>query len=201
MPNKLDYVRDELLPKHALRVPEDARPTFTTVATSMLSTAAAQVQELRKKEKTGLYKGDARAYLVAQLRDETRQMFDVIEMGALTGVRDQLTVLHKTRQAVPRGNPDVARELRETLRTLPKDDRENAIRQSLDPDIADAVLNAPGGGIGLGISDNGKQMLLRNYNETHRPGLLQQISDAEALIGAVDEFRRTVSVELMNELA
>lgn len=200
MAGKLDFVRDELLPKHTTRVPEASRATFTSIADSMIGTATAQVRELRAKEKTGLYKGDARAYLVAQLRDEARGMFDVIESGALTGVRDQLKTLHATRQTVPPGNYEVARELRETLRSLPKDERENAVRQSLDPQIADAVLNAPGGGIGLGISANGKEMLLRNFNETHRPGLLQQIADGEALIGAVEEFRRTVSAELMQEL-
>lgn len=195
-----DFLRTELLPKHTARVPDGARHTFSTIAESMLNTAAAQVRELRTKEKTGLYKGDARRVLVAQLRDEAAGMFDVIENGALSGVREQLKVLHVTRQTVPAGSYEVARELRDTLRSMPKEDREHAIRSSREVQVADAVLNAPGGGIGLGISDGGKQQLLTNFNEAHRAGLLQQIADGETLLASVSEFRRTVTDHLRESL-
>ena len=196
-----EFFRTELLPKHAQRVPEAFRADFTRIAQSLADTHDASSRDFAAKLRTGIYQGPAREYLAATLRDEARQMFDITEKGMLSGVRDNLDALRATASKVPQNiGHEVAREIRDVLRAMKKDDRENAVALSTDPDVAAAVLNAPGGGFGINLSDNAKQRLLENYNRAHRADLLQRINDAEAVIAAVEEARRTLSASLLEIL-
>jgi hypothetical protein len=183
--------------KHAQRVPEYLRGTFHRVADGYVSAGDTAAAEFTSKTKTGLYNPpDARSYLRAEVQHMNRALADVVDTGHLTGTKEELKKLRDTENDIPRIDPFVAQELRSVLRGMSQEQREHAVRSSLDFSVASAVLHAPGGGLGLDISDEGLKMLRRNFNETHRRDLLQQIADYEVLLGAAEEFKRTVAEEL-----
>jgi hypothetical protein len=184
--------------QHAQRVPEYLRTSFHRVADGYLSAVDAATTEFFGKVKTGLYaQPDARAYLRAEVRNMARSFADnVVDAGHLIGTHEQLKKLREKATDIPRVDPEVAREIRAVLRTLPKDQREHAVRSSRNFELASAVLNAPGEGLGLDISGEGQEMLRRAFNETHRADLMRQIADDEALLAAAEEFKRTVLTEL-----
>ena len=197
---KTELFAETLIPQHTQRVPENARHVFTSTAKSMVESGKAQLREFSNKLKTGLYVGGAREYLAAELRDEARAMFDISETAVTTGIRESLEQFRALAATVPPIDYHAAREIRDVLRGMTKEDRERAVTLSADPQVAAAVIHAPGGGIGLGVSDNAKRQVLVNFNKAHRAELMQRMADAEATIAAIEEFRRTVAAELRDAL-
>jgi hypothetical protein len=86
------------------------------------------------------------------------------------------------------------------IRSMSREERNRSIATSSDPNLASAVLNAPSGGFGLGVSDDARRQLLTNYNRAHRPELLQEIADLEKFISEVEEFDRSVHRVLRDAL-
>lgn len=192
-----EQLRTEFIPKAVSRVAEAYRATTQATFEQFAGTWDATDESVTKglESPYSLTPG-GRELLVKRESDDGVAMLRVSSRAATEHARTvRLPQLAQELASPPTVDPAIAREHRDVLRAMARDERNRLVSQSHDGHLAAAVVYGARAGFDL-VSDDALARVLENFNKQHRPELVAEHQRASEFVAIIDEVEAMVARQL-----
>lgn len=188
-----DQLRNDFFPKVVARVDEAHRAATHATLEQFAGVLDATVESVTKALETPFSLSPAgRELLIKREIDDAAAMLRVSNRAATEHARSvRLPQLSQELATLPSVAPDLAREHRDVLRAMPRDERNRLVSQAHNGHLAAAVVHGARAGFDL-VSDDALGRVVENFNKHNRPELVAEHQRVSEFVATMDEVEALV---------